>query len=64
MGRVLKAAMDRGLYLTANFNVLRLTPPLVITDAEIDLALEIMDDVLSLADEHYLARESDISTTT
>ncbi|MBO4209203.1 aminotransferase class III-fold pyridoxal phosphate-dependent enzyme [Micromonospora echinofusca] len=53
VGRLLKAAMARGLYLTANFNVLRLTPPLVITAEEIDLALGILDEVLCLADEHY-----------
>ncbi|MCG2624935.1 aminotransferase class III-fold pyridoxal phosphate-dependent enzyme [Arthrobacter sp. I2-34] len=53
VNRIIKAAMDRGLYLTANFNVLRLTPPLVIEEAEIDLALDILDNVLPLADEHY-----------
>ncbi|GAA3733043.1 taurine--2-oxoglutarate transaminase [Spinactinospora alkalitolerans] len=51
--RIVKEAMARGLYLTANFNVLRLTPPLVIEDSEIDIALGVLDDVLSLADEHY-----------
>lgn len=53
VGRLVKAAMERGLYLAANFNVLRLTPPLVIQDAEIDFALEVMDDILSMADEDY-----------
>lgn len=48
-----KAAMAKGLYLSSNFNVMRLTPPLVIKDEEIDLALEILDDVLDLADRHY-----------
>ncbi|WP_327241959.1 aminotransferase class III-fold pyridoxal phosphate-dependent enzyme [Streptomyces sp. NBC_01320] len=54
VGRIVKEAMARGLYLTANFNVLRLTPPLVITDSEIDIALGVLDDLLSLADEHYV----------
>ncbi|MEZ7002330.1 aminotransferase class III-fold pyridoxal phosphate-dependent enzyme [Streptomyces sp. AD55] len=54
VGRLVKAALARGLYLTANFNVLRLTPPLVITDSEIDLALDVLDEVLGLADEHYV----------
>ncbi|MFE7243144.1 aminotransferase class III-fold pyridoxal phosphate-dependent enzyme [Streptomyces sp. NPDC057580] len=54
VARLLKAAMANGLYLTANFNVLRLTPPLVIEDSEIDLALNVLDDVLSLADQHYV----------
>lgn len=53
VGRLIKAAMERGLYLSANFNVLRLTPPLVIQDSEIDFALEVMDEILSLADAHY-----------
>ncbi len=53
VSRLLKAAMQHGVYLTANFNVLRLTPPLVITAEEIDLALGVLDEVLSLADEHY-----------
>lgn len=51
MQRVVREGMARGLYLSANFNVMRLTPPLVITDEEIDLALEILDDVLDVADE-------------
>lgn len=52
MQRINKAAMSKGLYLASNFNVMRLTPPLVITEDEIDHALEILDDVLDLADEH------------
>lgn len=51
MQRVVKAAMQQSLYLAANFNVMRLTPPLVVKDAEIDFALEVLDDVLTLADE-------------
>lgn len=53
MKEMTKAAMDKGLYLSSHFNVMRLTPPLVIKDEEIDLGLEILDDVLSLADKHY-----------
>lgn len=53
MQRLTKAAMTKGLYLSSNFNVMRLTPPLVIKDEEVDLALEILDDVLTLADEQY-----------
>ncbi|MGK0742119.1 aminotransferase class III-fold pyridoxal phosphate-dependent enzyme [Leucobacter sp. Z1108] len=54
MQRMIKEAMSKGLYLAANFNVVRLTPPLVITDEELDLALDILDDVLSIADEYYI----------
>ena len=53
MQEINKAAMAKGLYLASNFNVLRLTPPLVIKDEEIDLALEILDEVLDIADVHY-----------
>lgn len=53
MTQILKAAMQRGLYLTANFNVLRLTPPLIITTDEIELASAVLDDVLAIADDCY-----------
>ncbi|GAA2439336.1 aspartate aminotransferase family protein [Actinomadura vinacea] len=53
VSRIVKEAMRRGLYLSANFNVLRLTPPLVIDAEEIGLAVEILDDVLGIADEYY-----------
>ncbi|MTV24906.1 aminotransferase class III-fold pyridoxal phosphate-dependent enzyme [Nitriliruptoraceae bacterium ZYF776] len=49
--RITAAAMERGLYLAANFNVLRLAPPLVTEDHDLDLALEILDEVLVLGDE-------------
>lgn len=45
-GRILEAALRKGLLLIAagaNGNVLRLLPPLVISDAELDLAFEILD---------------------
>ena len=51
MGAVVAAAKKQGLYLSANNNVLRLTPPLVIGPEDIDLALGILDDVLTLADD-------------
>lgn len=51
MTAVTKDAWSHGLYLTANNNVLRLTPPLVITDAEIDQGLAILDKSLDLADQ-------------
>jgi len=46
MSRLVKAAMAKGLYLSANNNVLRLTPPLIITEAEVAEALAVLDDVL------------------
>jgi acetylornithine/N-succinyldiaminopimelate aminotransferase len=45
---VLAACLDRGLVvLSAGANVLRLAPPLVIGDAEVNDALEILKEVLS-----------------
>jgi taurine---2-oxoglutarate transaminase len=41
----------RGIYLSANNNVLRLTPPLVITEAELDLGIEMLDEILSAAND-------------
>ncbi|GAA3732662.1 aminotransferase class III-fold pyridoxal phosphate-dependent enzyme [Salinactinospora qingdaonensis] len=52
MSEVTTAAMRRGLYLSANNNVLRLTPPLVVTAEEIETAMAILDEVLTLADAH------------
>lgn len=51
--RMTKAAMQRGMYLTANFNVLRLTPPLVVTAEEVDFAVGVLDEILQIADEYY-----------
>ncbi|NDK89637.1 aminotransferase class III-fold pyridoxal phosphate-dependent enzyme [Gordonia desulfuricans] len=53
MSRLVKAAMERGLFLSANNSIVRLTPPLVITADEIDHALGILDDVLTIADSYY-----------
>lgn len=50
MTAVVAAAREKGLYLSSNNNIVRLTPPLVITESEIDFALDVLDDVLTLAD--------------
>lgn len=52
MRALTKAGMARGLYLSSHYNVLRLTPPLVVTADEIDLGLSIIDEVLGIADQH------------
>jgi acetylornithine/succinyldiaminopimelate/putrescine aminotransferase len=45
---VVTRCADRGLLVgTAGENVLRLTPPLVVTSAEVELALEVIEEVLA-----------------
>ncbi len=50
--RITKACLERGLYPFVHWNVLAITPPLTITREELDEGLEILDDVLSIADEY------------
>jgi taurine--2-oxoglutarate transaminase len=52
MARVSKAALERGLYLMTHWNVIMVCPPLTITRDEIDEGIGILDEVLSIADEH------------
>jgi taurine---2-oxoglutarate transaminase len=49
MSRMVEDAWQRGVYLSSNNNVLRLTPPLVISAEEIDIALGVLDEVIGLA---------------
>jgi taurine---2-oxoglutarate transaminase len=51
--RLVKAALERGLYLMTHWNVIMIVPPLTITREEAEEGVSILDDVLSLADEHY-----------
>lgn len=50
MNELVGRAKKLGLYLSANNNVLRLTPPLVVTADEIAFAVEVLDEVLDIAD--------------
>jgi taurine--2-oxoglutarate transaminase len=52
MTRVTKAVLERGLYPFVHWNVFAITPPLNITREELDEGLEILDDVLAIADEY------------
>jgi len=47
---MMKYAMDRGLYLSFFSNVIRLTPPLNISQPDLEFACEILDDMLEIAD--------------
>lgn len=47
---VMYAALDRGLSFKTSFgNVLTLTPPLTVTQGEMDLAIDILDECIGLA---------------
>jgi taurine--2-oxoglutarate transaminase len=52
VGRLAKAALERGLYLMTHWNVVMVVPPLTITREEIDEGVAILDEVLAIADEH------------
>jgi taurine--2-oxoglutarate transaminase len=49
---VMKRALDSGLYLMTHWNVVMCCPPLTITRDELDEAIEMLDDALSVADEY------------
>jgi taurine--2-oxoglutarate transaminase len=51
--RMTKACLERGLYPFVHWNVFTIVPPLTITREELDEGLEILDDVLAIADEYY-----------
>jgi taurine--2-oxoglutarate transaminase len=50
MGDLGRAAMERGLSLLIHWNVVVIAPPLVITPEEAQRGLEILDDILQIAD--------------
>jgi taurine---2-oxoglutarate transaminase len=52
VGRVVKAALERGLYLFVHWNVVIIAPPLTITREELDEGLGVLDEVLAIADEY------------
>src|SRR5262249_21447430 len=53
MARVMKAALDRGLYLMMHWNVIMVVPPLTITREELDEGIAVLDEALAVADEDY-----------
>ncbi|MEZ5101372.1 MAG: aminotransferase class III-fold pyridoxal phosphate-dependent enzyme [Thermoleophilia bacterium] len=52
VARMMKAAMERGLYLMIHWNVIMVCPPLVITEDELRQGLAVLDEVLAIADEY------------
>jgi taurine--2-oxoglutarate transaminase len=53
VGRLAKAALERGLYLMTHWNVVMVCPPLTITPEELAEGVAVLDDVLAIADEYY-----------
>ena len=53
MTAMMNAAMDKGLYLSFYSNVIRLTPPLNISEEDMRTGLGILDEVLGIADSYY-----------
>jgi taurine--2-oxoglutarate transaminase len=52
IAQLMKAAMERGLYLMTHWNVIMICPPLTITREELDEGLAVLDEALAIADEH------------
>jgi taurine---2-oxoglutarate transaminase len=52
VARLMKAALERGLYLMTHWNVVMVCPPLTITRDELDEGLAILDEALAVADEY------------
>jgi taurine--2-oxoglutarate transaminase len=52
VGRLVKAALERGLYLFVHWNVVIIAPPLTITREELDEGIGVLDEVLAIADEY------------
>lgn len=50
MRELVSAAMQAGLYLSTFSNVVRLTPPLIITSDELRHGIDVLDSVLDIAD--------------
>jgi taurine--2-oxoglutarate transaminase len=53
VGRLAKAALERGLYLMTHWNVVMVCPPLTITPEELAEGIAILDESLAIADEYY-----------
>ncbi len=60
-GKVSGDAMQNGLYLYSWYDTLVITPPLIITEAQIDEAIAILDKSLEIADKE--AVETDVSAS-
>jgi taurine--2-oxoglutarate transaminase len=59
--KVAADAMDQGIYVLAWYDGLIIAPPLIITEAEVDEAIEILDKSLAIADEETVTTDVPLS---
>jgi taurine---2-oxoglutarate transaminase len=52
VARMVRAALERGLYLMTHWNVVMVVPPLTVTLEEAQEGVAILDEVLAIADEY------------
>jgi taurine--2-oxoglutarate transaminase len=50
MVEVLNACKSRGLWPFVHFNRIQMAPPLIVSDREVERALAILDEALTVAD--------------
>ena len=54
MTEITKFAMDNGLYLSTFSNIIRITPPLNISEDDLKLGVDILDQALAIADKQVV----------
>jgi taurine--2-oxoglutarate transaminase len=54
MNQLVAEAKARGLMPFTNFNRLHVVPPCIVTEAEAKEGLAILDEVLTVVDQHYV----------
>jgi taurine--2-oxoglutarate transaminase len=63
-GRVAGDAMQQGLYISPWYDTLVIAPPLIITEAQVDQALDILDKSLRIADQEAVDTGTPVSRST
>jgi taurine--2-oxoglutarate transaminase len=59
--KIAGAAMQKGLYMAAWYDTLVIAPPLIITEDQIDEAVDLLDKALKIGDEQ--AVETDVAAS-
>ena len=63
-GRVAGDAMQRGVYISPWYDTLVIAPPLIITEAQVDEALAVLDKSLEIADRESIDTGTPVSHST